>query len=84
MIADRVRRRRLPIVGDGAGIWSFIHISNEAPATAAAIAHGEPGIYKVVDDEPAPVSIWLKVKRELKGPIYPIWRHGFVEGLGDQ
>jgi len=51
-----LRKRRLPVVGSGAGIWSFVHIHDAASATAAAIDRGEPGVYNVVDDEPAPVS----------------------------
>jgi nucleoside-diphosphate-sugar epimerase len=54
-----VRRRQLPIIGGGAGIWSFIHTMDAARATIAAVTHGAPGIYNVVDDEPARVSVWL-------------------------
>jgi nucleoside-diphosphate-sugar epimerase len=52
-----IRKRRLPIVGSGAGIWSLVHIHDAASATAAAVERGEPGVYNVVDDEPAEVSI---------------------------
>jgi nucleoside-diphosphate-sugar epimerase len=54
-----VRKRRLPIVGGGGGIWSFIHILDAARATVAAITRGAPGIYNIVDDEPAKVATWL-------------------------
>jgi nucleoside-diphosphate-sugar epimerase len=54
-----IRRRKFPVVGDGAGMWSFIHVEDAAAATVAAIERGERGIYNVVDDEPAPVSVWL-------------------------
>ena len=54
-----IRKRRFPLVGDGGGVWSFIHIEDAATATVAAVEHGERGIYNVVDDEPAPVSEWL-------------------------
>jgi nucleoside-diphosphate-sugar epimerase len=54
-----VRKRRLPIVGGGGGIWSFIHILDAARATVAAISRGAPGIYNIVDDEPAKVATWL-------------------------
>jgi nucleoside-diphosphate-sugar epimerase len=54
-----IQRRQLPIVGSGAGIWSFIHIADAATATLAALEHGAPGIYNVADDEPAAVSEWL-------------------------
>jgi nucleoside-diphosphate-sugar epimerase len=54
---EMVRKRRLPVVGNGAGIWSLVHIQDAASATAAAVERGEPGLYNVVDDEPAPVSV---------------------------
>lgn len=54
-----IRKRRFPVVGDGAGVWSFVHIEDAAEATVAAVAHGRRGIYNIVDDEPAPVAEWL-------------------------
>jgi nucleoside-diphosphate-sugar epimerase len=54
-----VRKRQFPLVGDGAGIWSFIHIHDAAEATAVAVERGAPGIYNIVDDEPAAVRDWL-------------------------
>jgi nucleoside-diphosphate-sugar epimerase len=56
---ELIRKRKFPMVGSGAGVWSFIHIEDAAAATVAAVEHGERGIYNVVDDEPAPVSEWL-------------------------
>jgi nucleoside-diphosphate-sugar epimerase len=58
-MAEPVRRRRFPVIGDGGGVWSFVHIDDAATATVAAIEHGAPGIYNIVDDEPAPVRDWL-------------------------
>lgn len=58
-ITEMVRKRRFPIVGAGAGVWSFIHIDDAAEATRLAIEGGAPGIYNIVDDEPAEVSTWL-------------------------
>jgi nucleoside-diphosphate-sugar epimerase len=60
-VAAPIRKRRFPIVGDGGGVWSFVHIEDAAAATAAAVERGQPGIYNVVDDEPAPVREWLPV-----------------------
>jgi len=60
-IAAPIRKRRFPIVGDGGGVWSHVHIEDAAAATAAAVDHGQPGIYNVVDDDPAPVREWLPV-----------------------
>jgi nucleoside-diphosphate-sugar epimerase len=57
--SEMVRRRRFPLVGDGGGVWSFVHVADAADATVAAITHGAPGIYNVVDDDPAPVAEWL-------------------------
>jgi nucleoside-diphosphate-sugar epimerase len=56
---EMLRKRRFPIIGDGGGIWSLVHIQDAASATAAAVERGEPGVYNVVDDEPAPVSVIL-------------------------
>jgi 2-alkyl-3-oxoalkanoate reductase len=58
-LAELVRQRKFPIVGNGGGVWSFIHIDDAATATIAAIEHGAPGVYNIVDDEPAPVAVWL-------------------------
>jgi nucleoside-diphosphate-sugar epimerase len=58
-LAAPVRKRRFPVVGDGAGVWSHVHIGDAATATAMAVEHGRPGIYNVVDDDPSPVREWL-------------------------
>ena len=60
-LIEPVRKRRFPIVGDGGGVTSFIHLDDAATATVLALEHGEPGIYNIVDDEPAPVREWLPV-----------------------
>jgi nucleoside-diphosphate-sugar epimerase len=56
---ELVRKRRFPIVGDGGGIWSFVHLDDAASATVLAVEQGEPGIYNIVDSDPAPVREWL-------------------------
>ena len=56
---ELVRKRRFPIVGDGGGVWSFVHLDDAAAATVLAVERGAPGVYNVVDDEPAPVREWL-------------------------
>jgi nucleoside-diphosphate-sugar epimerase len=56
---EAIRRRRFPIVGAGTGVWSFVHIDDAAAATVAAIERGSPGVYNIVDDDPAPASEWL-------------------------
>ena len=57
-ILKMAKKRRFPIVGGGGGVWSFIHILDAARATVAAISRGAPGIYNIVDDDPAKVAIW--------------------------
>ena len=61
VMAAPIRKRRFPIVGGGGGVWSHVHIEDAAAATAAAVERGRPGIYNVVDDDPAPVREWLPV-----------------------
>jgi nucleoside-diphosphate-sugar epimerase len=58
-ITETVRKRKFPIVGDGAGVWSFIHVDDAAAAAVAAVDRGAPGVYNIADDEPAAVSEWL-------------------------
>ena len=61
VMAAPIRKRRFPIIGDGGGVWSHVHIEDAAAATAIAVERGQPGIYNVVDDDPAPVREWLPV-----------------------
>jgi nucleoside-diphosphate-sugar epimerase len=81
--ASDVRRRRLPIVGKGAGIFSFIHIDDASSATVAALARG-PGIYNVCDDDPAAMTEWLPAYAEALGakpPRHvPVWLASWVGG----
>jgi nucleoside-diphosphate-sugar epimerase len=74
---ELVRKRKLPIVGDGGGVWSFIHLDDAASATVAALERGAPGVYNVVDDEPAAVREWLPYFAECVGarpPRHiPVW-----------
>jgi len=58
-IVEMVTARKLPVVGGGTGVWSFCHIDDAASAAAAAVTRGAPGVYNIVDDDPAPVSVWL-------------------------
>ncbi len=60
-LIEPVRKRRLPIVGDGAGIFSWIHLEDAAAATVLALEQDGPAIYNIVDDDPAPVREWLPV-----------------------
>jgi len=74
---DQVRKRRLPVIGSGGAVWSFIHIDDVATATLAAVEGGHTGIYNIVDDEPAPVSVWLPELARMvhaKPPMHvPAW-----------
>ena len=76
-----VRKRRFPIVGGGGGIWSFVHIDDVADATVAALERGRPGIYNVVDDEPAKASEWIPVLAETVGAKPPRRVPGWVGRL---
>ena len=69
--ADLIRARKLPLVGDGAGVWSFIHADDAAKAAVVAAEGGAPGVYNIVDDEPAPVSVWLPYLAECLGARPP-------------
>lgn len=69
--ADEVRSRRFPVVGDGAGVFSFVHVDDAAAATVAALDRGATGIYNITDDEPAPVRDWLPAYAEALGAKPP-------------
>ncbi|HEY3958315.1 MAG TPA: NAD(P)-dependent oxidoreductase [Streptosporangiaceae bacterium] len=56
---DILRKRQMPVIGGGTGVWSFIEVTDAAAATLAAVEHGEPGVYNIVDSDPAPVAEWL-------------------------
>ena len=77
MLLELVRRRKLPLVGSGAGVWSWIHVDDAAAATVAALERGQRGVYNVVDDDPAPVAEWLPYLAALAGakpPLHlPVW-----------
>jgi 2-alkyl-3-oxoalkanoate reductase len=81
---DDVRRRRMPIVGRGSGVFSFIHVDDAADATVAAVERGSPGVYNVTDDEPAPMREWVPVFAEAAGAKpprrVPVWLARFVAG----
>lgn len=70
-LVDPVRKRRYPIVGDGGGMMSFIHLEDAAAATVIALEHEGPEIYNVVDDEPAPVRDWLPALADALGAKPP-------------
>ena len=72
-LPEAVRKGRLPVVGGGTGIWSFTHVTDAAVAAMAAVERGAPGLYNVVDDEPAPVAEWLPYLAACLGARAP-WR----------
>ena len=83
-LIEPVRRRQYPIIGDGGGITSWIHLDDAAAATVLALEHDGPAIYNVVDDEPAPVREWLPVYAEALGAKpprrFPTWLARLLAG----
>ncbi len=83
-LIEPVRKHQFPIVGDGGGVTSFIHLDDAAAATVLALEQNHPGIYHVVDDEPAPVSEWLPVMAESLGAKpprhFPVWLARLLAG----
>jgi nucleoside-diphosphate-sugar epimerase len=78
---EMIRRRRFPLVGDGGAVWSFIHVADAADATVAAVEDGAPGVYNVVDDDPAPVAEWLPAVASTLGARKPVRVPRFVGRL---
>ena len=80
-LPEMIRRRRFPLVGDGGGVWSFIHVADAAEATVAAVEHGSSGVYNVVDDDPAPVAEWLPALARELGAKQPMRVPRFIGRL---
>lgn len=70
-VLDQIRARRVPVIGDGGGWWSFLHVDDAAAATLAALERGTAGLYNIVDDNPAPVRAWLPALARLVGAKPP-------------
>jgi nucleoside-diphosphate-sugar epimerase len=81
---EMIRKRKFPVVGDGGGVWSFVHIEDAAEATVAAVERGRRGIYNIVDDEPAPVAEWLPALAHAVGARpprrVPLWLGRLLAG----
>jgi nucleoside-diphosphate-sugar epimerase len=79
-----VRRRRMPVVGSGTGVFSFVHVDDAADATVAAVERGAPGVYNVADDDPAPMSEWVSAFAQAAGAKpprrVPVWLAKLVGG----
>jgi nucleoside-diphosphate-sugar epimerase len=78
---ELVRRRKFPLVGDGGGVWSFIHVADAAEATVAAVERGSRGVYNVVDDDPASVAEWLPALAQTLGAKKPMRVPRFIGRL---
>jgi nucleoside-diphosphate-sugar epimerase len=83
-LVEMLRKRQFPVIGGGAGIWSFIEIADAAAATVAAVGRGAPGVYNIVDSDPAPVAEWLPYLAEVAGakpPLrLPVWLGRLLAG----
>jgi nucleoside-diphosphate-sugar epimerase len=83
-MVDPVRKRRFPIIGDGRGVLSWIHLDDAAAATVRALDHDGPAIYNIVDDEPAPMREWLPALAAALGakpPRHvPVWLARLLAG----
>ena len=75
---ELIRKRKFPMVGDGGGVWSFIHVADAAEATLAAVEHGRRGAYNIVDDDPARVAEWLPELAQQLGAKRPMRVPRFV------
>jgi nucleoside-diphosphate-sugar epimerase len=71
-LVELIRKRRFPVVADGAGVWSWIHLEDAAAATVAALERGDSGVYNITDDEPARVSEWVPYLAETVGAKPPM------------
>jgi nucleoside-diphosphate-sugar epimerase len=80
-MVNAIRAHKVPLVGQGTGVWSFIHLHDAATATAAAFTHAQRGIYNIVDDDPAPVAEWLPFLAECAGAKPPSHIPAFVANL---
>jgi nucleoside-diphosphate-sugar epimerase len=80
-LSEMIRKRKFPLVGDGGGVWSFIHVTDAAEATVAAVEHGSRGVYNVVDDDPAPVAEWLPAMAQELGARKPVRVPRFIVRL---
>jgi 2-alkyl-3-oxoalkanoate reductase len=72
LLLDMLRKRQVPVIGGGTGVWSFIEVTDAAAATIAAVGQGAPGLYNVVDDDPAPVAEWLPYLAQVAGAKPPL------------
>lgn len=83
-LVEMVRKRQFPVIGGGAGVWSFIEIADAAAATVAAVDRGAPGVYNIVDSDPAPVAEWLPYLAEVAGAKpprrLPVWLGRLLAG----
>jgi nucleoside-diphosphate-sugar epimerase len=86
-LVEPIRKRMFPIVGDGGGYMSFVHLDDAAAATVLALEHDAPGVFNIVDDEPAPIRDWLPVLADAVGAKaprrFPRWLATIIAGEGN-
>ncbi len=78
---ETIREGKFPVVGDGGGVWSFVHLADAAEATVAAVKNGRRGVYNIVDDDPAPVAEWLPELAAKLGAKKPMHVQRFIGRL---
>jgi nucleoside-diphosphate-sugar epimerase len=78
---ELILKRKFPVIGDGGGVWSFVHIADAAEATVAAVERGDRGAYNIADDEPAPVAEWLPELAAMLGAKKPLRVPRFIGRL---
>lgn len=80
--AEQVRQQRSPVVGDGRGVWSWVHVEDAAAAAVLALDRGSAGAYNIVDDDPSPVRVWLPAFAHWLGAPSP--PHISAQQAGDE
>lgn len=80
-VAGMMRKRLVPMVGDGSAVTSLLHVDDAAAAAVAALGEVPPGIYNVADSHPAPIADWMPAFAVAIGAPAPLRAPAFVARL---